>query len=150
LINVRVELSCLLILGLLTTAARAAVLQSDTIRLEIGDDAKLISLKASCSERELGRPGEPIAYVVVEGETVHADGATADDASIELTFGETGVAATLEWQAKGALLLVKPASVTHRRSHRAVLPAPGRRDGRGAPVLRSRACVRGRQHSPDT
>ena len=108
----RVELACLLVISLVASTARAAILQSDTIRLEIGEDAKLISLKASCSERELGRPGEPMAYVVVEGETVHADAATADDASIELTFGETGVSATLEWQAQGALLLVKPASVT--------------------------------------
>jgi len=120
----RLDLAWLLMLALLPAASWAVVLQSGSVRLEIGEDAKLISLKASCSERALGRPGDPVAYVVVEGKTAYATAMTVDGNTLEFAFGDSGVAATMTWEAEGDLLVLKPTSVTGAPSELAFLRLP--------------------------
>ncbi len=90
----------------LVTQAPAAVLQSDSIRLEVDEAAQVISLTATCRDAGLIETGAPLASARVDGALVSATAATVEGNRLTLTFGETGVIATLSWEARGDLLLV--------------------------------------------
>jgi len=55
----------------------------------------------------LGAPGEPVAYAVVDGSTVPANALAATDQGYLLSFGETGVTATVSWEERDGLALMR-------------------------------------------
>lgn len=93
-------------------AAHAVTIQTPLLRLEIDDSARLVSLTVTETEIELGAPGEPVAYAVVEGDTVPASALVPTDAGYTLTFGETGVTATVSWEEQEGLALISLGAVT--------------------------------------
>ncbi len=104
--------TCLLLAASAAVCAQPIVIDCEFLRLEIGGDGGLVSLSAPCSEAELGRPGEPIAYATVGGERAAATAAAADGARITLSFGDSGVAAVLAWEEVEGMAVVTLESVT--------------------------------------
>lgn len=98
----------LLLTGWLASAslAQAVVIETSQLRLEIDDRAHLVSLTMPGTDTELGAPGQPVAYAVVGGETVPASALTATDTGYELSFGTTGVGATVSWEEHEGLALI--------------------------------------------
>ena len=87
----------LLLMAATAAVADPIVIETDFVRLEIGEDARLVSLTAPGSAAELGQPGEPIAYAQVGDTTLAATSALAEGASATLVFGDSGVNARLSW-----------------------------------------------------
>ena len=90
----------------LATGARSAVLQSDSIRLEIDAAGKVVSLKAACSDRELARAQGAIAFARIGKKMVAVTSVTAKGNRLTLDFGGSGVTATVSWEAHTNLLLL--------------------------------------------
>lgn len=99
-------LVALMVIALAATA-HAVVIETAELRLEIDAAARLVSLTVLGVEAELGAPGEPVAYAVVEGNTVPASALAAADAGYVLSFGETGVTATVSWEERDGLALIR-------------------------------------------
>ncbi|MCD6359658.1 MAG: hypothetical protein J7M38_02265 [Armatimonadetes bacterium] len=91
---------------ILTTTAIAAVLQSDSVRLEIDPDARVISLTAAGIERDLSRHEGSIASAKIGDDTVHADSLTEQGRRLHIGFGDSDLAITVSWEARGDLLLL--------------------------------------------
>ena len=91
---------------LLAEPVHAAVLKSDSIRLEITAAGKVISLAAACSGLELARPAGVFASATIAKQTVAVTSVSADGNRLKLGFGESGVTAVVSWAARGDLLLL--------------------------------------------
>ncbi len=84
----------------------AAVLESDSIRLEVDEAGKVLSLTATCSGEDLSRHEGAIAWAKVGEDIVTVTSVVAEGNRLALTFGDTGVSATVSWEAQGDLLLL--------------------------------------------
>ena len=91
---------------LLATGARSAVLESESLRLEIDAAGKVVSLKAACSDRKLASASGLVASVRVGGKMVGVTSVTAKGQRLTMKFGKSGVTATVSWEARGKLLLL--------------------------------------------
>ncbi len=100
--------TALVAIGVMTliAGAEAAVLESDSIRLEVDEAGKVLSLTASCSEVELARPEGVIASAKIGEEIVAVTSVAAEGNRLRMTFGDSGVIATISWEAQGDLLLL--------------------------------------------
>ncbi len=102
----------LLVVTAMAATAGPIVIDTEFVRLQIGEDARLVSLTAPGSEEELGRPGEAVAFAKIGESTVAATAAIADGASATLVFGDTGVSARLSWGDEGGLAVINLDAVT--------------------------------------
>jgi len=102
--RVAVRYACLLlVVTAMSATAESIVIQTDLVRLEVADDATLVSLTAPGSEAELGQPGEPVAYAKGGEGTVTATRAITEGDSVTLVFGDSGVSAGLSWSEEDGL-----------------------------------------------
>lgn len=88
------------------TGGQAAVLNSDSVRLEISPAAKVTSLTAVGVDRELARAEGACASARIGGQTVYADRLSEEGNRLHLGFGDTDLKLTLTWEARGELLVV--------------------------------------------
>jgi len=102
----------LLVVATMSAAAEPIIIESDYVRLEIGEDARLMSLTAPGVEGELGQPGQPIAFAKVGEETVTATSVVAEEPGATLVFGDSGVGARLSWAEADGLVILALESVT--------------------------------------
>lgn len=94
------RLSLLLLPPLVLCAIAGAdpiVVETEMLRLVIGEDATVQSLTMAGSETELARPGLPAAYART-GDTLGATSASVDAARITYAFGDSGISATVSWE----------------------------------------------------
>ncbi len=111
--RVAVRYACLLlVVTAMSATAESIVIQTDLVRLEVADDATLVSLTAPGSEAELGQPGEPVAYAKGGEGTVTATRAITEGDSVTLVFGDSGVSAGLSWSEEDGLAIVSLDAVT--------------------------------------
>ncbi|MGD9497198.1 MAG: hypothetical protein AB7Y46_12945 [Armatimonadota bacterium] len=102
----------LLLLGTAAVAvAEPIAIETTAFRLQVDEQGRLISLTAAGSQAELGRPGEPIAQAMADGVTVAVSAARPADGGVELSFGDSGISATLAWEQHEGLALIELTAV---------------------------------------
>ncbi|MBU0716888.1 MAG: hypothetical protein KJ749_01460, partial [Planctomycetes bacterium] len=95
----------------LAAQTNAAMLESKSVRLEVGDDGKLTSLKVAGVDRELARPDQSLATARVGDKWLRCSAAAAQGQNLVLQFGDSGITAQLAWEAQDEMLLITLSSV---------------------------------------
>ena len=83
-------------------AAEPIVLETDMLRLVIGQDGTLESLTMAGSDAELARPDMPAAYARTDV-VISATVAAAEGQRITYTFGDSGISAVVSWEDVGGM-----------------------------------------------
>ncbi len=85
-----------------SVSAEPILIETEMLRLTIGEDATVQSLRMAGADTELARPGLPVAYARTD-ETIAATRAEANGARITYTFGDSEISAVVSWAEVGGM-----------------------------------------------
>ncbi len=83
-------------------AAEPIIVQTEMLRLAIGEDGTLQSLTMAGSDAELARPDMPAAYARTDV-VISATAASAEGRRISYAFGDSGISAAVSWEDVGGM-----------------------------------------------